>query len=124
MSALRLAHVVIVIASLCYAAASNAKSPNAVFGAGAGLKCGSYVAFERNQTSPNITDMVLAWAQGYFSARNTAGLGDHALTVGGSLSSDTFKSMLVDQCKEDGFTNAPVFIAAEALYDRLKEKGL
>jgi hypothetical protein len=109
---------------LCSASALNAKPPNAILGAGAALKCRAYTVFAKDQESRNIADMVLSWAQGYFSARNSAGLADHPLAVGGSLSSDTFKAMLVDECNEESYVNLPVFFAVEGLYDKMKVKGL
>jgi hypothetical protein len=41
---------------------------------------------------------------------------------GGSVSADRLESMLIDQCSEMPKTT-PVYIAADALYEKLKQKA-
>jgi hypothetical protein len=106
----------------CSITAAHAKDPNVVLGFGA-VTCVEFVNAEHDPRRKTTLGLdIFAWAQGYFSARNTQQPGAH-LTVGGSVSADTLESMLVDQCNELPKTT-PVFFAADALYEKLKQKGL
>jgi hypothetical protein len=108
----------------CGVTAAHGKEPNVVIGAGASFTCKAYVTMLENHNSVRITEMIFSWVQGYFSARNTAGRGDHPLTVGGTMSADTLHAMLADECRNEANQPYPVVLAAEALYDKLQAKGL
>ena len=69
----------------------------------------------------NAARVIVSWAQGYFSARNTAGKVRPA-AVRGTVSASTFEAMLADQCREiDGTLS--VVIAARKLYEKMESKG-
>jgi hypothetical protein len=103
----------------CNATAVYAKEPNSVLGYGA-MSCKAYLNFFQEPAMKESAGDVFAWVQGYFSARNT--LGDHPVTVGGSLSANTLESMLRDHCGE--VRETPVVLAAAMLYAKLEAKGL
>jgi hypothetical protein len=110
----------------CGITAVPAKAPNVVFGVGTTM-CKAYVGMVKDPTAGRLTDMVVSWAQGYFSARNVAGRLDPnatRLSVGGTISADTLQAMLVDECNEEDFQSGPLFFAVEGLYNKLQSKGL
>lgn len=76
----------------------------------------------RGPRTVHEADLMFSWVQGFFSAQNLRDL-DHPRTVGGSLSADTLRSMLTDQCREEKDTYL-LLGAAVKLYDKLQEKGL
>jgi hypothetical protein len=111
-----------IIMALCSASNSVAKEPNALFGAGT-LPCKVFASKELITASRNpVREVAFSWAQGWFSARNFVGHEDNPLTVGGTLSSVTLESLLVDECSD--FPNLEVWEAAQRLYERLAKKGL
>src|SRR5579862_3446638 len=101
--------------------AVSAKEPGVVYGAGT-LTCKVYMDMVREPRREHQADLMFSWVQGFFSARNLRDF-DHPLTVGGSLSADTLRSMLTDQCREEKDTFL-LLGAAMKLYDKLEEKGL
>jgi hypothetical protein len=107
----------------CSVTAVHTKEPGSVIGAGASVTCKGYIDMLKDHNYVRITDMVISWVQGYFSARNTVGR-TSALTVGGSISNKTLEAMLVDQCSEQPYLSQPVYFAAIDLYDKLEQKGL
>lgn len=97
----------------------------AVFGAGAGVTCKAYVNMLKDPRLQVSAFEVVAWVQGFFSARNIAGVAQHnVLTVGGTLSPQTLRWMLADQCADEKLLPEPVVLAASQLYFKLQAKGL
>jgi hypothetical protein len=104
-------------------AAANAAEPTSALGAGSAVACKDYLALlKHHQTVP--TDLVLSWVQGYFTARNSVGPSGQPVTVGHTLSANTLQSMLADQCKDQRMQSKLIAIAADALYEKLQQKGL
>jgi hypothetical protein len=108
-------------------AASSAKpapkpSP-ALYGVGA-HPCKKFVevAQENDGNQIALSGAMFSWAQGWFSARNLVGHENAPLTVGGSVSADALKSMLVGECKSH--PDESIYIAVNDLYERLAKKGL
>ena len=58
----------------------------------------------------------------WFSARNLVGHENAPLTVGGTMSSEALKAMLVSECK--GHPDESIYLAVNDLYERLARKGL
>jgi hypothetical protein len=107
---------------VCGVTAVSAKEPGMVLGAGAST-CGQYLNFKKDPKRVSTARMMFSWVQGYFSARNAMGHTERMLTVGGSVSADTLESMLADQCTNEG-ESTTVWIAADDLYDKLRQKGM
>lgn len=111
----------------CGVTAVSAEEYNSVIGAGASVTCKAYAQMIKDHREDRVASIVLSWVQGYFSARNAAGrLAEAAKQqgVGGSMSAATLQAMLVDQCGEVPYQSEVIVFAAEALYDKLKVKGL
>jgi hypothetical protein len=101
---------------------AHGKEPYTLFGSGT-MKCVLFVSVERDPQGKEIVgSRAFAWVQGYFSARNTPQPGVYH-TVRGSLSPQTLESMLVDQCN-DMPKDSELYTAADALYEKLKQKGM
>ena len=77
------------------------KEPSALFGVGS-HKRKVFVSSETKSDMKRIADQVFAWAQGWFSARNSVGSseGERPRTVGGSLSGKVLRAMLVADFEE------------------------
>src|SRR6202011_6119213 len=76
----------------CGVTTASASEPSVLFGAGT-TSCEAFVNVVSDPSAHEFTRIVVSWVQGYFSARNTAGRGRNMLTVGGTLSVNTFQSM-------------------------------
>jgi hypothetical protein len=117
---------VLVAAWVLPAAAAVAPAPvpkqgHALFGVGA-QPCKAFldVAAESNGREIALSGAMFSWAQGWFSARNLIGHENHALTVGGSLSVEALKGMLVEVCKAQ--PDEPMYLAVNDLYEQLARK--
>jgi hypothetical protein len=106
--------------------AVSAREPYVVMGLGA-TSCKAYLG-----KTPHVEMLglaVLAWVEGYFSARNVYGHNGRMATVGGTLSADTLESMFKDQCSDlmnatdESVPKPTVYAAADALYQKLEAKG-
>jgi hypothetical protein len=104
----------------CSVSGAHARGPYALFGLGT-LKCLVFVNMETDKDMKPLGDEAFAWAQAWFSARNVVGRAT-ALTVGGTLSSDTLESMLVDKCRDS--PKVELWYAVDGLYNHLAEKGM
>jgi hypothetical protein len=109
------------LATCDVSAAGPAESP-ALFGVGA-QPCKAFIDVSGETTGREIalSGAMFSWAQGWFSARNLVGHESKPLVVGGTLSSDSLKSQLVDECK--GHPHEAIFLAVNDLYERLAKKG-
>jgi hypothetical protein len=65
---------------------------------------------------------MFSWAQGWFSARNVIGHENAPRTVGGTLSAERLKSLLVDECRSH--PDEAIYLAVNNLYQTLASKGL
>lgn len=111
----------LVAAALLACGVAHTDEPGAVLGAGI-QKCRVLVNMASDERTKPVATLIFAWVQGWFSARNIAPPNDHApLTVGGSLSPETLQGYLVTMCKK--FPETPVFVAANGIYEVLKEEG-
>jgi hypothetical protein len=101
---------------------TTSKESPALFGVGAHA-CKIFVAVsaEANGREIALSGAVFSWAQGWFSARNLIGHESSPLVVGGTLSADALKSMLVDECK--AHPEEAIFLAVNDLYQKLAKKG-
>jgi hypothetical protein len=98
------------------------KESPALFGVGAhACKIFVAVAAEANSREIALSGAVFSWAQGWFSARNLVGHESNPLVVGGTLSPDALKGMLVDECK--AHPEEPIFLAVNDLYQKLARKA-
>jgi hypothetical protein len=103
--------------------AAHAAEPTSALGAGSAVTCKDYLALlKHHQTVP--TDLVLSWVQGYFTARNSVGRADQPVTVGHTISANTLQSLLADQCKDERMQPKLIALAADALYEKMQQKGL
>ena len=102
---------------------ANAKEPAAIFGFGT-MKCRAYANMTRDKDAEVIADQAFAWVQGWFSAKNIGNASSPSTvrTVGGSLSPDTLKGFLVNECEDH--PDEEGFVAANNLYARFAAKGL
>jgi hypothetical protein len=100
-----------------------APPPHALYGVGA-HPCSKLVevAGESDGNQIALTGAMFSWAQGWFSARNLVGHENAPLTVGGTMSSEALKAMLVTECK--GHPDESIYLAVNDLYERLARKGL
>jgi hypothetical protein len=100
----------------------TSKESPALFGVGAHA-CKIFVAVsaEANGREIALSGAVFSWAQGWFSARNLVGHESNPRVVGGTLSADALKSMLVDECK--AHPEEAIFLAVNDLYLKLAKKG-
>jgi hypothetical protein len=80
------------------------------------------VATESDGNQIALTGAMFSWAQGWFSARNLVGHENAPLTVGGTLTADSLKAMLVSECKSH--PDESIYLAVNDLYDRLEKKGM
>jgi hypothetical protein len=98
------------------------KEGHALFGVGA-QPCKTFldVAGESNAHEIALSGAMFSWAQGWFSARNLIGHQNRALTVGGSLSVEALKGMLVVECK--AHQDQPIYLAVNDLYEQLAQQG-
>jgi len=95
----------------------------ALFGMGAqACKAFRDVAGEGTGREIAISGAMFSWAQGWFSARNVIGHESAPRTVGGSLTADRLKSMLVQEC--GAHPDDSIYLAVDALYDSLARRGL
>lgn len=103
-------------------AASHASSP-ALFGMGA-QPCKAFVDVAGELTNREIalSGAMFSWAQGWFSARNLIGHENAPRVVGGTLSADKLKGMLVEECR--GHPDESIYLAVDDLYRSLASKGL
>jgi hypothetical protein len=101
--------------------AAMPKESPALFGVGADA-CKIFVAVsaEANGREIALSGAVFSWAQGWFSARNLVGHESNPLVVGGTLSPDALKGMLVDECK--AHPEEAIFLAVNDLYQKLAKK--
>jgi hypothetical protein len=79
------------------------------------------VAPEADNRQIAISGAMFSWAQGWFSARNVIGHLNAPHIVGGSLSSEKLKAMLVMECRTH--SDESLFLAVDDLYDRLAREG-
>jgi hypothetical protein len=95
----------------------------ALFGVGA-QPCRTFidVSGEADSREIALAGAMFSWAQGWFSARNLIGHESNPLAVGGTLSPESLKGMLVEECKEH--PDEAIFLAVDDLYVRLQKKGL
>lgn len=98
------------------------KDSPALFGMGA-QPCKAFldVAGEATSREIAISGAMFSWAQGWFSARNVIGHESAPRIVGGTLSADRLKSMLVEECSSHA--DESLYLAADDLYDHLARKG-
>jgi hypothetical protein len=102
--------------------ATPPKESPALFGVGAhACKIFVAVSVEANSREIALSGAVFSWAQGWFSARNLIGHESNPLVVGGTLSPDALKSMLIDECK--AHPEEAIFLAVNDLYQKLAKKG-
>jgi hypothetical protein len=122
---------------LCAAATTDAAPPTAtpapaprvrkdspaLFGMGA-QPCKAFldVAGEATGREIAISGAMFSWAQGWFSARNVIGHESAPRAVGGTLTADRLKSMLVQECGDH--PDDSIYLAVDALYDSLARRGL
>ena len=99
------------------------KSSPVLFGMGA-QPCKTFLDVSGETTSREIalSGAIFSWAQGWFSARNVVGHESAPRVVGGTMSADKLKSLLVEECK--GHPVEPLYLAVNDLYDRLAKQGL
>jgi hypothetical protein len=98
------------------------KDSPALFGMGA-QACKAFVdvAAETTGREIAISGAMFSWAQGWFSARNVVGHESAPRIVGGTLSADKLKSLLVEECR--GHPDESLYLAVDDLYDHLARKG-
>jgi hypothetical protein len=99
------------------------RSSPVLFGMGA-QPCKTFLDVSGETTSREIalSGAMFSWAQGWFSARNVVGHESAPRVVGGTVSSDKLKSLLVEECK--GHPVESLYLAINELYDRLAKQGL
>jgi hypothetical protein len=98
------------------------KESPALFGMGA-QPCKAFVdvAGETNNREIAISGAMFSWAQGWFSARNVIGHESAPHIVGGTLSAEKLKAMLVGECRDH--PDESIYLAVDDLYDHLARKG-
>lgn len=99
------------------------KDSPALFGMGA-QACRAFldVAAEKTGREIAISGAMFSWAQGWFSARNVIGHENAPRAVGGTLSAERLKSMLIQECSAN--PDDTIYLATDELYDELAHKGL
>jgi hypothetical protein len=99
------------------------KESPALFGMGA-QACKAFidVAGETSNREIAISGAMFSWAQGWFSARNVIGHESAPRVVGGTLSAEKLKAMLVEECR--AHQDESLYLAVDDLYDQLARKGL
>jgi hypothetical protein len=103
-------------------AAAPKESP-ALYGMGA-QPCKAFVdvSGEKDNREIALSGAMFSWAQGWFSARNIIGHENAPRTVGGTLSAERLRSLLVDECRSH--PDEAIYLAVNDLYQRLASKGL
>jgi hypothetical protein len=101
---------------------AHPKESPALFGMGA-QHCKNLVdvAAESNNREIALSGAMFSWAQGWFSARNFIGHESAPRVVGGTLSAEKLKSMLVEECRNH--PDEPLYLATDGLYESLAKKG-
>ena len=80
------------------------------------------VAAESTGREIALSGAMFSWAQGWFSARNVVGHDRAPRVVGGTVSADKLKSMLIEECKAHPVES--IYLAVNDLYERLAKQGL
>jgi hypothetical protein len=101
---------------------AHPKELPALFGMGA-QHCKNLVdvAAESNNREIALSGAMFSWAQGWFSARNFIGHESAPRVVGGTLSAEKLKAMLVEECRNH--PDEPLYLATDELYETLAKKG-
>jgi hypothetical protein len=124
------ASAALVLLATCAAAAPPAppkaaapKESPALYGMGA-QPCKAFVdvSGEKDNREIALSGAMFSWAQGWFSARNVIGHENAPRTVGGTLSAERLKSLLVDECRSH--PDEAIYLAVNNLYQTLASKGL